>query len=80
MTRVVEQEFSGKEEVFTSIFGTKAFAHTFVRGTNVVYKGFPYHPDTSPSALPRWSFNQANPTLQLSKYCKSCLSDVYLLG
>ncbi|KAJ3197631.1 hypothetical protein HK101_002059 [Irineochytrium annulatum] len=29
-----------------------------LRGTNVVYKGAPWHPDTSPNADPRWSFNQ----------------------
>ncbi|KAI9353226.1 glycoside hydrolase superfamily [Zopfochytrium polystomum] len=28
------------------------------RGTNVVYKGFPWHPDINPGANPQWSFNQ----------------------
>ncbi|KAI9332165.1 Endoglycoceramidase [Zopfochytrium polystomum] len=32
--------------------------HRIFRGTNVVYKAAPWHPDISPNADPQWSFNQ----------------------
>ncbi|KAJ3267619.1 hypothetical protein HDU76_011704, partial [Blyttiomyces sp. JEL0837] len=31
-----------------------------LRGTNVVYKGAPWHPDINDNADPRYSFNQAD--------------------
>ncbi|KND04180.1 uncharacterized protein SPPG_01613 [Spizellomyces punctatus DAOM BR117] len=49
-TRIV----STKGPLFVDELGRSRIFH----GTNVVYKGAPWHPDISPEALPRWSFNQ----------------------
>ncbi|KAJ3294789.1 hypothetical protein HDU79_010422 [Rhizoclosmatium sp. JEL0117] len=41
-----------------SLFVDELGRSRIFRGTNVVYKGFPYVPDIRPDAKPRWSFNQ----------------------
>ncbi|KAI9332163.1 glycoside hydrolase superfamily [Zopfochytrium polystomum] len=37
---------------------TSSAENRIFRGTNVVYKGYPWHPDISAGADPKWSFNQ----------------------